>query len=447
LDGSVPDMGYEVAVVGAGISGLGAGYRLQQAGLRPVVFEAESFLGGRMSSEEVDGFVIDRAAYTFPEFHRKLTIFLQEAGLPQALVPTPGTSATVRGGKEHPLKIGSPSDFLRYRLLSWRTKKDLVQLFLHAQTLGRALDWKHPTARTFELEEESASEYLLEHFGEEMLERVAYPIFCEIFLGEPEGNSKLAFLATIRNLTRFRIFSLAGGMGALPGRMAEGLDVRLGAPVLRIECRGTAGPYELEIGGASPERRVFDAVVSAVPLPAVSRLLAEVPEGLRAHLGCADYAPSVVVALALHRPIPDGALITSLLRTEFRTLGTLVRDRHKGPGRAPDSRDLMTAVLTEPASRRLLGEDNDHVTEQVLAEIERLVPGVSNQVLFSRVYRWEFGAVQLRPGTLRRQAAARSALAAAWPNLCFASDGLYKSSLEVSFKTGVAAAEEILAGR
>ena len=37
-----------VAIIGAGIAGLAAGYRLRQNGVHPVIFEKASFEGGRM---------------------------------------------------------------------------------------------------------------------------------------------------------------------------------------------------------------------------------------------------------------------------------------------------------------------------------------------------------------------------------------------------------------
>ena len=63
-------MDEKIAILGAGISGLGAGYQLMKAGFEPVIFEKESFIGGRMSSDRVDGFTIDKGANTFPEFHK-----------------------------------------------------------------------------------------------------------------------------------------------------------------------------------------------------------------------------------------------------------------------------------------------------------------------------------------------------------------------------------------
>ena len=50
----------DVVVVGAGVAGLAAARHLTGAGLRSVVLEAGPQVGGRMSTEKVDGFRLDR---------------------------------------------------------------------------------------------------------------------------------------------------------------------------------------------------------------------------------------------------------------------------------------------------------------------------------------------------------------------------------------------------
>ncbi|MFI5469810.1 NAD(P)/FAD-dependent oxidoreductase [Streptomyces cacaoi] len=50
----------DVVVVGAGVAGLSAAHRLASAGVTTVVLEAAPCVGGRMSTEKVDGFRLDR---------------------------------------------------------------------------------------------------------------------------------------------------------------------------------------------------------------------------------------------------------------------------------------------------------------------------------------------------------------------------------------------------
>ncbi|MFJ7899021.1 NAD(P)/FAD-dependent oxidoreductase [Streptomyces sp. NPDC096198] len=50
----------DVVIVGAGVAGLAAAHRLTSAGVSTAVLEAAPYVGGRMSTEKIDGFRLDR---------------------------------------------------------------------------------------------------------------------------------------------------------------------------------------------------------------------------------------------------------------------------------------------------------------------------------------------------------------------------------------------------
>uniref|UniRef100_UPI0037D9D733 FAD-dependent oxidoreductase n=1 Tax=Streptomyces winkii TaxID=3051178 RepID=UPI0037D9D733 len=64
----------DVVVIGAGLAGLAAAHHLTDAGLRVTVLETTSRVGGRMATEEVDGYLLDRSGRLlcpdWPEFRR-----------------------------------------------------------------------------------------------------------------------------------------------------------------------------------------------------------------------------------------------------------------------------------------------------------------------------------------------------------------------------------------
>ncbi|MEU6120770.1 NAD(P)/FAD-dependent oxidoreductase [Streptomyces sp. NPDC047123] len=64
----------DVVIVGAGAAGLSAAHRLTSAGVTTVVLEAAPYVGGRMSTEKVDGFRLDRIGQllttSYPELRR-----------------------------------------------------------------------------------------------------------------------------------------------------------------------------------------------------------------------------------------------------------------------------------------------------------------------------------------------------------------------------------------
>ena len=155
---------------------------------------------------------------------------------------------------------------MKYKLLSLKNKKDLIQIFLYATSLAKALNLEDPSPKTFELERESASEYLLREYDRPLLETIAYPIFCERFLGTPENNSKAAFLSTIKILTKSKIFSLNQGMGSLANHLMKWLNIRFRSPVLKVRPLGMVGVL---IRSISADRipNPWSLIASSLPSP------------------------------------------------------------------------------------------------------------------------------------------------------------------------------------
>jgi phytoene dehydrogenase-like protein len=64
------------AIIGAGVSGLGAAIRMRNKGYKVTVFEANSFPGGKCSSESKDGYRFDMgpSVFTMPQYVDELFI-------------------------------------------------------------------------------------------------------------------------------------------------------------------------------------------------------------------------------------------------------------------------------------------------------------------------------------------------------------------------------------
>jgi monoamine oxidase len=95
--GSIPAErhGEEVAVVGAGISGLVAAYELMKLGLKPVVYEA-SQVGGRLRSQEfegAEGVVAELGGMRFPVSSTTFYHYVDMLGLQTQPFPNPLTEA------------------------------------------------------------------------------------------------------------------------------------------------------------------------------------------------------------------------------------------------------------------------------------------------------------------------------------------------------------------
>jgi protoporphyrinogen/coproporphyrinogen III oxidase len=128
--------GPTVAVVGAGLSGLTAAYRLQQAGWKTTVLEADAEIGGRVRTVARDGYLLDSGATGLAETYEAYFSVADELGIRDQIVPASTAIGIYRDGAIHHLHLDRlVSSGLRTRLLSPAAKLRAVRLIYN---VGRA---------------------------------------------------------------------------------------------------------------------------------------------------------------------------------------------------------------------------------------------------------------------------------------------------------------------
>jgi protoporphyrinogen oxidase len=78
---------HDIAVIGAGPSGLAAAYRLQEAGHQVRVFDRRDRPGGKMQTSYRDGFVIDEGPSIMPSRYTHILRLARDAGMGDDVVP------------------------------------------------------------------------------------------------------------------------------------------------------------------------------------------------------------------------------------------------------------------------------------------------------------------------------------------------------------------------
>ncbi|GLZ38793.1 hypothetical protein Acsp05_24170 [Actinokineospora sp. NBRC 105648] len=245
--------------------------------------------------------------------------------------------------------------------------------------------------------------------------------------------------------------TLVGGLGELVGRLAEGLDVRLGVPVRAVERDGRGWRVRLGANapGHEPAESVLDvdAVVLAVPAPAARKLLDGVVPAASAAYGRVGVASMAVVALAL----PEGAELPG-------TSGVLLGARER---RLDGSRFAVKAFTFSAAKWAHLGADavivrgsvgrfgdpgalkagDDELVRLVRADLMELT-GVTAPPIDAVVTRWGGGLPQYAAGHTELVAEIERAVAAE-PGLAVAGATLHGVGIPACVATGEAAARRV----
>src|SRR5260370_39955454 len=133
-------MSENVIVVGAGVAGLTAAYRLKMAGLTVTVIEAAGHVGGRMSTLTRDGYRIDLGASLLPRSYKQTLRLIGDAGLTREITSTSSLFGLVRDNAVHRVQAGNVKDMLGIPL-SARSKLTLSKAAADCARLGGKLDW------------------------------------------------------------------------------------------------------------------------------------------------------------------------------------------------------------------------------------------------------------------------------------------------------------------
>jgi phytoene dehydrogenase-like protein len=252
-----------VAVVGAGLAGLSCAVALHGAGIPVRVYEASDGVGGRVRTDHVDGYTLDRgfqvALTAYPELHRQLDMAALDlqAFDPGALVWRDGSGTVVGDPFRRPATalstvrapIGSLSDKARIARLRHRLRSvHPVRLLQGDDTTTRAA-----------LAEAG--------FSDTIIERFFRPLVGGIQLDPELTDSRRMFDVIFRMLADGDSAVPAAGMEAIPRQLAD----RLPAGTVTVDAPVTATtPTSITVDG-----EVIDAaaVVVATEGPAAEALL------------------------------------------------------------------------------------------------------------------------------------------------------------------------------
>ena len=371
-------------VIGGGITGLAACYRLQREAaqrnipLDVTLLEATGRVGGVIQTEHRDGCLIEHGPDAFISTKPAAKALCEELGITDQFIgtnPKVRRSFVVRKGTLHPvpegfymMAPGSLKPFLKTPLFSWRGK------------LRMAFDLIIPR-RERDIDE-AVAHFVRRRLGTEAFTRMAQPMIGGIYTSDAENLSLKAtfprFLEmekkhgsiikalraqkkqaaeTSRDTSgpRYSLFlSFKSGMQTLIDTLADILSdsIRLNTPVEHIQqgADGTGWHIALSTG------ETLNSELLCIALPAVqtSPLVRSVSNPLATKLNAIPYASSATVNLAFRRtdiahPLDGMGFVVPA--TENLSLIGCSFSSVKFENRAPGEHILLRAFVGEPISK------------------------------------------------------------------------------------------------
>jgi len=337
IQGDLPRQA-DVVIVGGGAAGLAAARQLASAGTEVVLLEAAARLGGRIVTDNIDGFRLDRGFQVVNTAYPALADFVDVGQLDlrffdhavlvadgngRHLLADPRHHRNLPALRELPVPVGGLAmlGLLSVRLGYWDARK------LRAEP------------------ETTAADYLSERLDDQTVRALVEPFLTGVFGHAPLLTSSRVMAMIWRSFVRGRIGVPAAGMESLIEVLARPLPpgcVQLDTPVIAVHDQGVdtaAGPVRARAVILATDPATAAGLLPGLPVPPQRVLVTT--------YHAADEPP-------LDRPVLliDGTGRSGIANSVVLTLAA--------PGYAPPGRHLIAttapaeADLDEPAVRRHL---------------------------------------------------------------------------------------------
>jgi oxygen-dependent protoporphyrinogen oxidase len=406
----------KVAVLGGGVTGLTAAWKLRQAGHEVRLVESSARLGGSVRSEACDGWLVEAGPNALQE-SPEVGSLLGELGLAEQRIvaaPEAKNRYIVRKGKL--VELPTPSDvagLVATPLLSFGSKLKVTS------EVARS-----PRIRT---EDVSVAELVRDHFGNEILERFVQPFIGGLCAGDAEHLSTQYAFPKIWDAERTSGSLVRAGLEGSKKRKALGLApsalvsfrdglqmlpdalaTRLGEKSVLMNTEavalapGSGGGWRLTWQGEKGEGSgQFDSVVCALPSWALARLKIGAAGGCPlSGLADIDHPPVASIFLGFERdqvahPLDGfGALLPA---SENRSILGVLFSSSLFPGRAPEGHVALTAFAGGALQPDVALLSRKELTARVLGDLRELL-GVTGQPAFARHTLWKRAIPQYNLG-------------------------------------------------
>jgi monoamine oxidase len=226
-------------VVGGGISGLAAAWRLERLGHQVTVLESRHEAGGRVRSEAIGDYLVDTGPDAATAGYKHWLQLVDDLGLSNQVAPTSAVLGVVRDGRIIDINPRKPLRAAMTPAISWPGKARMAIGLARLRSRLKVVD-SYQLNLSADLDDPGVNAYQFarRYFGEEVAE---YVIDGAMRLVTGSGSRETSQLGVLGALTGWSVptVNIRGGLQRVPRAIAKRLtDVRLGSQALVVAQTG-----------------------------------------------------------------------------------------------------------------------------------------------------------------------------------------------------------------
>lgn len=377
-------------VVGGGLAGCAAAFRLRQAGWQVRLIERTDQLGGRANTVSKGGYLIDTGASAVASSYVAYMALARQAGLGSELTLARPYVGIIRDGKVVQLdtrRMGWSG--ARTSLLSLQAKLGFLKLMrdVHLAKSKGMLNYSD-LGKAGPIDNESAQQYAVRELNQELGDYFCDPLVRVMTLANSDRISKVEFFSGIVNVLNGSICSMRGGQQRFANVLADNGQVEYGAEVTSI-AEG-AGQVTVSWENASGSRQEYaDACVVACPLDAAWTICPQYRSLLGPLKARLRYTKVISVAIGASVSVSTDSFMVLVPNREQKSIATLFLEHNKSLDRAPQGHSLISAYYEVSASEARWHWEDRHIVAEVTDYLLQLFPELRGAIDMTHVKRWD----------------------------------------------------------
>lgn len=390
----------DILIIGGGISGLSVAWWLARRGITSEIWEKDTAAGGKIRTENIDGYTVEQAASMIMNFKPEVDTLLKECGIENQKVQRNSKSTSnryvVNEGKLQSVPMTIPGLFTS-KLWSNKAKLRLMtEAFIRPKN--------DP--------DETVTAFINRRLGNEILEKTMEPFIAGTLASDPDLANVYSVMPRMKALEQkfgsitmgiirnniFRkktamtqeIFSFEGGISTLINSLSanQGFSFKGGYRVTSIEPNKNGWQVTADSIFGQKVKQVKQLVLCA-PSYILSKLMKPVQKDISSLLGGIDYAPVSVIHLGFNASdisqkldgagflVPRGE---KLAITGNQWMSSMFN------GRAPAGKHLLSSYLGGIRNAQTIDWDDNHCIDAVMGDLRKLL-GVSLDPEFVHIKR------------------------------------------------------------
>ena len=418
----------KIVIIGGGIAGLAAAYRIHEeisrnVSIECILLESSEEFGGKISTMRFDGFVVECGPDSFISQKPQAIELCKKLGLADRLTGTnPNHSntyvylnnklVTMPDG----LSLMIPTKFMPFifsPLFSWPGK------------IRMGMDLFIPKKKNND--DESLASFVRRRMGKEALQKMAEPMLAGIYASDPELMSInstfpmfvqteqkyrsliIGMLARKRQQMQYKtptgkqpfslFMTLKNGLDEMVETLVEkstNVSFRLGTAVTNLSLTG--GNWNLSLNDESSINA--DAVILATPAKVSACLVKKVAPKITSLLDQIHYVSTATVSIAYKKegfPHSLDGFGFVIPKTEEKCILACTWTSSKFPERVPEEYVMLRCFVGGAMQEELAEMEENSIGNMVQEELLNLM-GIDCEPVFLKVFRYKKSNVQYRVG-------------------------------------------------